>query len=188
MPEHTIAENLARLTAARTDIADAIIAKGGTVTAGDGFEEFPADIATIPSGGVEFSATPTVFTLLTNISNLNAIIPNGVTSIGNAFRDCTGLKSVDIPSSVTSFEGGSFRGCTGLTSINIPTSVTSIGNYAFMGCTGFTSIDIPSSVETIGNNAFNGCTNLTTITVHKAEGSITGAPWGAPNATVVWDG
>ena len=48
---HTIAENLTRLTAARTDIANAIIAKGGTVTAGDGFEEFPADIATIPSGG-----------------------------------------------------------------------------------------------------------------------------------------
>ena len=47
---HTIAENLTRLTTARTDIADAIIAKGGTVTAGDGFEEFPADIATIPSG------------------------------------------------------------------------------------------------------------------------------------------
>ena len=50
MPEHTIAENLTRLTAARTDIADAIIAKGGTITAGDGFEEFPADIATIPTG------------------------------------------------------------------------------------------------------------------------------------------
>ena len=51
MPAHTIAENLTRLTTARTNIADAIIAKGGTVTAGDGFEEFPADIATIPSGG-----------------------------------------------------------------------------------------------------------------------------------------
>lgn len=50
MPEHTIAENLTRLTTARTDIADAIVAKGGTVTAGDGFEEFPADIATIPTG------------------------------------------------------------------------------------------------------------------------------------------
>jgi hypothetical protein len=48
---NTIAQNLARLVAARTDIANAITAKGGTVTSGDGFEEFPADIATIPSGG-----------------------------------------------------------------------------------------------------------------------------------------
>ena len=44
---NTIAQNLARLTAARTAIANAITAKGGTVTSSDGFEEFPADIATI---------------------------------------------------------------------------------------------------------------------------------------------
>ena len=50
MPNHTIAENLARLQSARSDISDAITAKGGTVTAGDGFEDFADDIATIPSG------------------------------------------------------------------------------------------------------------------------------------------
>lgn len=49
----TIAENLQRLVDAKSDIADAITAKGGTVNHGDGFEEFPADIATIPSGGEE---------------------------------------------------------------------------------------------------------------------------------------
>ena len=51
MPTHTIAENLQRLVDAKADIASAITAKGGTVNTGDGFEEFPADIATIPSGG-----------------------------------------------------------------------------------------------------------------------------------------
>ena len=44
---NTIAQNLARLTAARTAIANAITAQGGTVNTGDGFEEFPTDIATI---------------------------------------------------------------------------------------------------------------------------------------------
>ena len=48
---NTIAQNLARLQAAKTAIGNAITAKGGTVTSGDGFEAFPADIATIPSGG-----------------------------------------------------------------------------------------------------------------------------------------
>lgn len=48
---HTIAENLERLIAARTDIADAIVNMGGTVTSGAGLEEFPYDISTIPSGG-----------------------------------------------------------------------------------------------------------------------------------------
>lgn len=48
---HTIAENLARLIAARTDITDAIVDMEGTVTSGDGFEEFPYDISTISGGG-----------------------------------------------------------------------------------------------------------------------------------------
>lgn len=51
MPEHTIAENLSRLVTSKTNIANAIITMGGTVNSEDGFEEFPADIATIPSGG-----------------------------------------------------------------------------------------------------------------------------------------
>lgn len=51
MPEHTIAENLQRLVDAKTAIGSAITAKGGTVGANDGLEEFAADIATISSGG-----------------------------------------------------------------------------------------------------------------------------------------
>lgn len=46
---NTISENLARLQAARTAIGEAITQKGGTVNAGDGLEEYPADILTIPS-------------------------------------------------------------------------------------------------------------------------------------------
>ena len=44
----TISENLQRLVSSKNNISDAIIAKGGTVSSGDGFEEFAADIATIP--------------------------------------------------------------------------------------------------------------------------------------------
>lgn len=51
MPEHTIAENLQRLVDAKTAIGSAITAKGGTVGANDGLEEFATDIATISSGG-----------------------------------------------------------------------------------------------------------------------------------------
>ena len=159
---------------------------------------------------VEFSATPEPFSLFTNIRNLNVVIPNGVTRMeDSAFYFCVGLTSVEIPSSLIAISSGAFQRCTGLTSVEIPcsvigdeafdsctgltsvelsNSVTSIGAAAFAGCTGLTSIEIPSSVTSIGEYAFADCTNLTTITVHKAEGSITGAPWGAPNATVVWDG
>lgn len=60
MSEHTIAENLTRLTAAKMNIADAITAKGGTVNSNDGFEEFPTDITTIPSGDVGGTSQKTV--------------------------------------------------------------------------------------------------------------------------------
>lgn len=59
---NTIAENLQRLVDAKNDIIDAIIAKGGTVNEGDGLEEFPADIATIPVGGDSHFATNLVVT------------------------------------------------------------------------------------------------------------------------------
>ena len=48
---NTVAENLQRLKTAKTAIGNAITAKGGTVGANDGLEEFASDIATIPSGG-----------------------------------------------------------------------------------------------------------------------------------------
>jgi hypothetical protein len=83
---NTIAENLQRLVNARTAISDAITAKGGTVNAGDGFEDFPADIATIPSGGggANFATREVDF-----INNTTSIIEGtiaAVTTYGNMRR------------------------------------------------------------------------------------------------------
>jgi hypothetical protein len=47
---NTISQNLTRLQNAKTSIADAIIAKGGTVNSDDGFEDFANDISTISTG------------------------------------------------------------------------------------------------------------------------------------------
>ena len=46
-----LAEKTADIIAAHQAIADAIVAKGGTVNANDKLSDFPLDIATIPSGG-----------------------------------------------------------------------------------------------------------------------------------------
>ena len=91
-----------------------------------------------------------------------------VTSIGNdAFKGCSDLTSITIPSNVsfTSIGTSAFSGCSSLTSITIPSFVTSIGGSAFYNCSGLTSITIPSSVTSIGNNAFDGCSSLTAINV-----------------------
>ena len=44
-------------------------------------------------------------------------IPNGVTYLGDAFRFCSGLKSVTIPATVTAIDSGTFYGCDRLTDV-----------------------------------------------------------------------
>ncbi|MBQ3427248.1 MAG: leucine-rich repeat domain-containing protein [Clostridia bacterium] len=86
--------------------------------------------------------------------------------------ETTASGSLSIPAkikgtAITSIGTGAFRGCTGLTGVTIPSGVTSIDNYAFYGCTKLTSMTIPGSVTTIGESAFNGCTGLMSITVDE---------------------
>ena len=96
-----------------------------------------------------------------------------VTSLSEScFKDCSGLTSITIPSSVTSLGSGCFYACRGLTSITIPSSVTSLGNYCFSYCSGFTSITIPSSVTSLGEGCFSGCSGLTSVTIPSSVTSL----------------
>ncbi len=94
-------------------------------------------------------------------------IPSSVTSIGNSAFCCCGLTSITIPSSVTSIGNSTFQHCTGLVSVVMGNSVTSIGNSAFMDCDYMTNVIISDSVTSIGDCAFYGCNSLTSITIPK---------------------
>ena len=99
-----------------------------------------------------------------------------VASIGySAFRDCTGLTAIELPTGLMSIEGYAFGDCTGLTAIALPAGLESIGNCTFYGCTGLTSIDLPEGLESIGYGAFWGCTGLTSIDLPDGLTSIKGA-------------
>ena len=67
-------------------------------------------------------------------------------------------------------------------------TVKVLKNYCFANTKTLTSIVIPTNIEQIGNNCFSNCPNLKTITINKPTDSISGAPWGATNATVIWNG
>jgi len=89
-----------------------------------------------------------------------------VTSIGYAaFRECIGLTSVSLPSTITFIGADAFSNCTALTTINIPDSVTSIGNDAFEYCSNLESIVIPDAVTYIGVEAFQSCTSMTSAII-----------------------
>lgn len=117
-------------------------------------------------------------------------IPEGVTKIGaSAFNGAINLTSIDIPEGITSIGDSAFYGCLALANVGLPDGITSIDVFAFAYCKPLEAIEIPNSVKSIGENCFQGCTALETITINKPEGSITGAPWGAPSTTqVVWTG
>lgn len=97
-----------------------------------------------------------------------------VTGIGDwAFRDCSGLNSITIPSSVNIIGKRAFHGCTGLTNVNIPNNnVTTIGYAAFCGCSGLSEIAIGNHVTTIDAYAFLHCTNSTEISIPNSVTSI----------------
>lgn len=93
-----------------------------------------------------------------------------------------------MPNTVELIAREAFNGCD-FTSITLSSTLKYINAYAFHDCALLTSITIPSTVISIGTHAFNQCTNLTTITINKAENSISGAVWNAPNVglSVVWN-
>ena len=107
------------------------------------------------------------------LNSSTVILQDGLTSIGSyAFYGCSGLTSIEIPSSVTSIGSYAFYGCSGLTSIEIPSGVTSIDDCVFRGCSSLTSIELPNSVTSIGYSAFYGCSDLTSIEIPSSVTSI----------------
>ena len=111
-----------------------------------------------------------------NCSDLTSLtLPSSVTRIGDyAFENCSGLTSLTIPSGVTSIGMSAFEYCSGLTSLTIPSGVTRIGGYAFAWCSGLTSLTLPSGVTRIGDYAFAWCSGLTSLTLPSSVTSIGG--------------
>lgn len=104
-------------------------------------------------------------------------IPSSVTTIcDRGFWQCSGITTVDIPNSVTSIGERAFEYCRALTSVSLPNSITSIESITFGGCWSLESIDIPQSVTSIGEFVFSNCSNLASITLPNSVTSIgTGA-------------
>ena len=83
----------------------------------------------------------------------------------NAFKECSFIERVTVPSTVTRIGSYSFQGCTNLKNISIPYGVTAIEAGAFQDCQNLEDIPIPESVTTIGSGVFWGCNKITEINI-----------------------
>lgn len=93
-----------------------------------------------------------------------------------AFKNQTGVTSVNIPASVTEFGQEVFMGCTGLTSITLPESVTSMSTIRmFSGCSNLTSVTLPNSgMKNMGTSMFEGCSSLASLTIPASVNTTVG--------------
>ena len=123
---------------------------------------------------VNITALPTqAFYNSKNVEHL--ILPNTLITIGEEMFYQSALRSVVIPTNVTTVGYSAFKRCSSLTTVTFEKESqlkTIGGDYyygAFSDCTALTSIEIPASVETIGNTAFSDCSSLATVTFEKGS-------------------
>ena len=104
----------------------------------------------------------------------------GVKRIGmNAFLNCSGLGSIDIPDTVEFIGNQAFRGCDRLRKIRIPKSVKAIYPLAFADCTALEEVLFAGNTELYkgsnpykyGNNVatFYNCPKLLTVNYSELQ-------------------
>ena len=88
------------------------------------------------------------------------------------FYYCKKLKSIILPSCLTTLGDMAFLGCNALESVVIPDSVTTIDCGAFDSCNAFTELNIPKSVTSI-NGHFSKFSYINKITVDSENPNFT---------------
>ncbi len=101
-------------------------------------------------------------------------IPSTVSTVGSAaFRECRNLRSVSLGSGVNEIGNAAFLGCA-LQSVSIPSNVRSIGVYAFAYCPDLAEVRVAEGTESIGYAAFRDCPNLRSATLPASVNVIGG--------------
>lgn len=107
---------------------------------------------------------PFSFKQCSNIKDIT--IPDSVTFIDYfAFEECTGLTEIVIPDSVTQMSDNVFNRCSNLETVTLSKNLTYIKDQTFYNCTSLKNIVIHDNIETICYGAFQGCKSLSSLNI-----------------------
>ncbi len=92
--------------------------------------------------------------------DVDIVVPDGITGIGDNAFAYGALKSIVIPEGVTGIGQSAFKGCGNLTSVSMPSTLMHIDRDAFSGCKSLTNVTIPNDNTRIADGAFQNCIGL----------------------------
>lgn len=141
------------------------------------YAEVSKENGDLPESGCAFERAPTfangddayIITGKGSFDGAELVIPaqiDGipVVAIGErAFLNCSEIKSLIIPDSVTSIGQRAFDGCSSLENIIFGSGVETIGNSAFNGCSSLVSVELPYSLKVLEKNTFSSCPSLVEV-------------------------
>lgn len=81
----------------------------------------------------------------------------------NAFRSCSWLESITLPSTIRTIGRSAFEGCYMMESCNFPESLEEIETFAFFECESLQEVTLPASITSIGDCAFWCCYALESV-------------------------
>ena len=107
---------------------------------------------------------------LVGSSVTNATVSEGIKVIGDrTFRDAPNMKTISLPSSLTTIENDAFQKAYALEEITIPENVTSIGSTCFGSCSSLEKIIINATNITFHNYCARACANLKEVFIYSDE-------------------
>lgn len=169
---HSESPNLA--LSGRSKIKYVYKSKKETATSADENGYLIKDVITCNGDGTVQMVQKNVLTAYTG-NDTELVIPQKVTAIGdNVFQNNADVRSVAFASDTNCVKIGNnaFKSCTALTEVKLPSSLRRIGNNAFEGCSALKTLcGMPNgggkafgeNLVSIGESAFNSCNSLRDI-------------------------
>lgn len=113
---------------------------------------------------------------LTEVNIPAGVETNGATGnyydMGGPFADCVNLKKVTFGKGIKKIAQGLFYRCTGIESIEIPSTVTEVDYIAFGRCVNLQKVVINSGLKVLWKEAFYKCEKLENLTLPSSVEDI----------------